>query len=101
MEYSADVQKLFLEFMLQDAVNYVRVQNIFNSENFDKSLRKAAAFMQEHATQHKTLPDRAQIKAVANVDLKPIEEMNDGHVSWFLDEFVKFTKRQELERAIL
>ena len=37
-EYSADLQKLFLEMMMQDAQNYVRVQNIFNAENFD-SLR--------------------------------------------------------------
>ena len=37
-EYSVDLQKLFLEMMLQDAQTYVRVQNIYNPENFDRSL---------------------------------------------------------------
>jgi hypothetical protein len=36
-EYSPDLQKLFLEMMMQDAQNYVRVQNIFNPENFDRA----------------------------------------------------------------
>ena len=38
-EYSPELQKLFLEMMLQDAQSYVRVQNIYNPENFDRSLR--------------------------------------------------------------
>ena len=41
-DYGLDVQKLFLEMMLQDAESYVRVQNIYNPENFDRSLRPAA-----------------------------------------------------------
>ena len=101
MQYTPDVQKLFLEFMLQDASLYIRVSNIFNPENFDKKVKRAAEFIDEHARQHQTLPDRTQIKAVAGVDFMPIDGINDGHVSWFLDEFEKFTRRQELERAIL
>jgi hypothetical protein len=31
--------------MLQDAESYVRVQNIYNPENFDRSLRPAAEFI--------------------------------------------------------
>jgi uncharacterized membrane protein YcaP (DUF421 family) len=46
------------------------------------------------------LPDRAQIRAVAQTELQPIEGVNDGHISWFLSEFEQFTRRQELERAI-
>ena len=34
-DYGLDVQRLFLEMMLQDAESYVRVQNIYNPENFD------------------------------------------------------------------
>ena len=37
-EYTADLQKLFLEMMLHDAQNFVRVQNIYNVDNFDRSL---------------------------------------------------------------
>ena len=100
-DYNNDVQKLFLEIMMQDAQSYVRVQNIFNEENFDKSLRSAAKFIREHTDNHKTLPDRRQIAAVTNVHLQEIPELNDGHLDWFMTEFEKFTRRQELERAIL
>jgi hypothetical protein len=34
-DYGLEVQRLFLEMMLQDASSYVRVQNIFNPDNFD------------------------------------------------------------------
>lgn len=101
MEFTADVQKLFLEFMIQDPSLFTRVSNIYNSDNFDKSLRRAAKFVADHATQHSTLPDRVQLKAVAGVDLQIIDGINDGHINWFLEEFENFTKRQELERAIL
>jgi replicative DNA helicase len=100
-DYSAEVQKLFLEIMMQDSQSYVRVQNIFNEENFDRSLRSAAKFIKEHCDKHKTLPDRRQIKAVTNVDLQEIPDINEGHFDWFLEEFEAFTRRQELERAIL
>jgi KaiC/GvpD/RAD55 family RecA-like ATPase len=100
-DYNLEVQKLFLEMMLQDAESYVRVQNIFNVENFDKSLRAAAKFIEEHSDRHKTLPDRVQIQAATGLRLEPIAEFNEGHQSWFMEEFEGFTKRQELERAIL
>lgn len=100
-EYSVDVQKLFLEMMLEDASSYVRVQNIYNPENFDRSLRPAAEFIMEHCNEHKTMPDRLQIKATTGVDLKAIPDLNEGHFDWFLGEFEGFTRRQELERAIL
>jgi len=47
-DYGLDVQRLFLEMMLQDAESYVRVQNIYNSENFDRSLRPVAEFIASH-----------------------------------------------------
>jgi len=100
-EYTPDLQKLFLEMMMQDAQNYVRVQNIFNAENFDRSLRDAAEFIKEHATKHSTMPTYEQLNAATHLDAKPIPEMAEGHNDWFLEEFESFTKRQELERAIL
>src|ERR1700693_1092304 len=99
--YNADVQKLFLEFIMQDPVLYTRVQNIFNPDNFDKTLRRVAKFIVTHADDHSVLPDKVQIKAVTGVQLDSIENMSDGHADWFLDEFEQFTRRQELERAIL
>jgi archaellum biogenesis ATPase FlaH len=100
-DYPVEVQRLFLEIMLQDAQSFVRVQNIYNEENFDRSLRSAAKFIKEHADKHKTLPDRRQVSAVTNISLEEIPELNDGHLDWFMEEFEGFTRRQELERAIL
>ena len=100
-EYTPDLQKLFLEMMMQDAQNYVRVQNIFNAENFDRSLRDAAKFIKEHCTKHSTMPTYEQLLATTGMEAKPIPDMVDGHNDWFLEEFEGFTRRNELERAIL
>ena len=100
-DYSPEVQQLFLEIMMHDAQSFLRVQNIFNSENFDKRLKQTAEFIYEHANEHKTLPGREQVLAVTGVTLQDIPEINEGHLDWFLQEFEGFTKRQELERAIL
>jgi KaiC/GvpD/RAD55 family RecA-like ATPase len=100
-EYTADLQKLFIEMMMQDASSYVRVQNIYNPDNFDRSLRAVAEFIKTHTDSHKTLPSYEQIKATTGVELKPVPELNEGHYDWFMQEFEGFTRRQELERAIL
>ena len=100
-EYNTDIQKLFLEMMLQDAETYVRVQNIYNPENFDRSLRTTAEFIKKHSDDHKTLPTRDQIKATTGVELRPVPDMIEGHYNWFLEEFEGFSRRNELERAIL
>ena len=100
-DYNVDVQRLFLEMMLEDSSSYIRVQNIYNPANFDKSLRPAAEFIKKHSDEHKAIPDRAQIAAVTGVKLSPIPDLTDGHHEWFMSEFEAFTKRQELERAIL
>ena len=80
---------------------YTRVSNIYNADNFDRSIKQAAKFIQEHAEKHTTLPDRVQVQAVGGVNLQPIEGINQGHIDWFLTEFENFTRRKELERAIL
>ena len=100
-EYSTDLQKLFLEMMMTDAQNFVRVQNIYNPDNFDRSVRETAKFIQQHSQDHKTLPTYDQIKAVTGVELKAVPDLSEGHTEWFLQEFEGFSKRQELERAIL
>ena len=100
-EYGIDVQRLFLEMMLQDASSYVRVQNIYNPENFDRSLRPAAEFIKKHSADYKTLPTVEQISASTGIKLVHTPDLNEGHFEWFMQEFESFTRRQELERAIL
>jgi KaiC/GvpD/RAD55 family RecA-like ATPase len=100
-EYSPEIQRLFLEMMLTDAQSYVRVQNIYNPENFDRSLRAVAEFVRTHSNDYKTLPTLEQIHAVTGVELKPLPDTVAGHHDWFMMEFEGFTRRMELERAIL
>ena len=100
-DYGVEVQRLFLEMILQDAESYVRVQNIYNPDNFDRSIRAAAEFVKQHSADHGTLPSATQIAATTGIKLQKLDEFNDGHQAWFLEEFESFTKRQELERAIL
>ena len=99
--FDAGIQKFFLEMMLADSQCYVRVQNIYNPDNFDRSLKSAAEFIMEHGQKYSTMPTLEQINAVARVDLQPVPGINEDHTNWFMDEFENFTKQKELERAIL
>ena len=101
VEYTPEVQTLFLRMMLTNAELYTRVANIMNAANFDKTLRPVAEMFKEHGEKYNVLPDASQIKALTGQDIETIPELNEGHYQWFLDEFEKFTKKQELERAIL
>ena len=87
--------------MLTNAELYTRVMNIMNPQNFEKSLRPVAEFMTEYSEKYSLLPDAAQIKATTGVDIELIDDFSDKHTEWFLAEFESFTKRQELESAIL
>jgi KaiC/GvpD/RAD55 family RecA-like ATPase len=100
-EYTADLQKLFLEMMVASPESYVRVQNIFNVENFDRSMREPAKFIKEHADKHKLLPTIELVNAACSTELKPTTGLEKAHFDWFMEEFEGFAKRKELERAIL
>ena len=100
-EYNIEVQKVFLQMMVTNAELYTRVMNIMNAKNFDKSLQQVASFMVEHCQKYNTMPEPIQIKASTGVAIDIVPEFDEGHYEWFLEEFEAFTKRQELERAIL
>lgn len=87
--------------MVTNAELFVRVNNIFNAENFDRRLRPVAEFMREHSDSYKILPDSTQIKATTGETIDPVADLDEGHYEWFMSEFESFTRRQELERAIM
>jgi len=95
------VQELFLRMMITNAELFVRITNIFNPENFDRRLRPVAEFMLDHSSKYKLLPDPTQIKATTGVPIEPVDDLQEEHYEWFLSEFESFTRRQELERAIM
>ena len=98
---SVEVQKLYLSFILSSGNLYTRIQNIYNPLNFDITLQKAAKFIQDHTQQYNAIPTVEQINAIAGADFELLGNFVDSHEDWFLDEFENFTKREELERAIM
>ena len=100
-DYNYEVQAVFLRMMVSNAELYTRVMNIMNAENFDRKLRPVAEFIISHTEKYNVMPEPVQIKAVTDITIDKIEEFDEGHYEWFLEEFEAFTKRQELERAIL
>ena len=100
-EYSEDLQKLFLEMMIDSPESYVRVQNIYNVENFNRSLKSAAKFIKEHADKHKAMPTVEQVNATCATTFIKTTDLKEEHYDWFIEEFEGFSKRKELERAIL
>ena len=100
-DYTIEFQKLFLELMVHDHGLFSRVQNIYNPENFDKSLREAADFIGEYAQEYNGLPSIQVLEGATGLQLQPVENYDDTHSEWFLDEFEQFTRKEELSRAVL
>ena len=100
-DFNLGIQTLFLRMMVTDSELYTRVMNIMNPDNFDRTLRPAARFLIDHTNKYNVMPDPIQIKATTGIEIEEVEGLDDGHHEWFLEEFESFTKRQELERAIL
>jgi replicative DNA helicase len=100
-KYSVDLQKLFLEIMLADAQSFVRVQNIYDPTNFDKSLRSASQYIQDYSEKYSSLPTIEQIKAGTGIALQKIDTIDESMINWFMDEFESFTRHETLLKVIL
>lgn len=100
--YSVDLQKLFLEFLVQDQDLFVRVNNITDPIYFDKTLRNAVEFVRSHAAEYGAQPTPEQVKAMTGVEISTIgDKVDERHKEWFVDEYEKFCKHKALEGAIL
>lgn len=98
--YSYDIQRLYLEMFMSDAVTFVRCQNIFDPENFDRKLQDTAAFIQAYVDQYKVMPESSIVNASCNIDLKPVS-LPEENYEWLMNEFEQFSRHKGLERAIL
>ncbi len=101
MEYTKDLQKLFLEMFLADAESFVRAQNIFMYRHYDAHLRDAAKFIYDYAQEYKTLPEVDMVNAKTGAELQSAADIDPKHFDWFLDEYERFARHKELEMAIL
>jgi len=68
---------------------------------FNRKYREAVEFLKEHANKYNSIPTLEQLEAVNGLDLKPVEDVHESHMSWFMDEFETFCRHKALEKAIL
>ena len=99
--YDFEVQKVYLEMMLNDAETFVRCQGIFDHTLFDRKLQDAAQFINEYTKQYSVMPDYETVNASCRTDLKKPQDIKEGHMQWLMDDFESFTRHKALERAII
>ena len=100
-DYGEDIQELFLRFLVTDPDVFVRVNNIVQPYMFNRKYREAVEFLKEHANKYNSIPTLEQLEAVNGLDLKPVEDVHESHMNWFMDEFETFCRHKALEKAIL
>ena len=98
--YNYDVQKLYLEMFMSDAVTFVRCSNIFDPENFDRKLQDTAEFIKKYVDEYKVMPEASIVNASCGIDLNPVT-LPEENYSWLMNEFEQFSRHKGLERAIL
>jgi KaiC/GvpD/RAD55 family RecA-like ATPase len=99
--YSADMQRLYLEMFLSDAETFVRCQNIFDPENFDRKLKDAATFINEYVDNYKVMPQLDIVNTSCGTEFKDVTGLPIENYDWLLDEFEQFSRHKALERAII
>lgn len=98
--YSFEIQKLYLEMFMSDAETFVRCQNIFDPENFDRKLQESAKFITEYVNEYKIMPEASIVNASCSTDFNPAQLPQENY-SWLMNEFEQFSRHKGLERAIL
>jgi len=98
--YNFDMQKLYLEMFLSDAETFIRCQNIFDPENFDRKLQDVAKFVTEYVDKYKVMPEVQIVNSACSSELQTLSLPKENY-DWLMDEFENFSRHKGLERAIL
>ena len=98
--YNLDTQRLYLEMFLSDAETFIRCQNIFDPENFDRRLHAVADFINQYVDEYKVMPEVKIVNATCGTDLEAISLPRENY-EWLMDDFERFSRHKGLERAIL
>ena len=101
-DYSTDLQKLYIEFLLADKDLFVRCNAILKSSYFDRQFRDTVDFIKKHVEEYSDVPMLEQVNAVSAIGATDVKAtMTDEHKNWFMDEIEKFCRHKALEAAIL
>lgn len=98
--YNAEIQKLYLEMFLSDAETFVRCQNIFDPENFDRKFQDSAKFINDYVDKYKIMPEVSIVNSATESDFAAVNLPTQNY-TWLMDEFENFSRHKSLERAIL
>ena len=98
--YTAEMQKLYLEMFLSDAETFARCQNIFDPLNFDQRFQDTAAFITKYVDDYKVMPEVTIVNASCRSELQSIQLPRENY-DWLMDEFENFSRHKGLERAII
>jgi archaellum biogenesis ATPase FlaH len=98
--YTAEMQKLYLEMFLSDAETFVRCQNIFDPLNFDQRYQDIAAFITKYVDDYKVMPEVPIVNATCRSELQSLQLPKENY-EWLMDEFENFSRHKGLERAII
>lgn len=100
--YDEDVQKLYITFMLRDAVGFALSQNIIKPDYFEDFLKPTVRFIMAHADEYKILPTPAQVQATTKYEVLNIDEPEVvNQRQWFLDAIEGFCRHKALELIVL
>lgn len=100
-EYTDDVQRLFLQFLISDHDLYARCQNIVKPEFFNRKFSKPLNLLISHSKDYNAVPTIEQFNAVSEEKFDIIPNITPDHQNWFMDEFETFCRRKALEKAII
>ena len=101
-DYSTELQKLYIDFLLADKDLFVRCNAILESSYFDRQFRDTVDFIKKHVEEYSDIPMLEQVNAVGNIGASDVRAtMTDEHRNWFMDNFEQFCRHKALEAAIL
>lgn len=99
-DYSAEIQKVLIQFMLSDPSAYVRCQNIVRPQYWEENLRPAVRYIQKFAEEYRVLPTPEQVEAEAGVKIEKINDIKEQHTEWFLTTVEDFCKHKAMEELV-
>ena len=97
-DYSTELQKLYIDFLLADKDLFVRCNAILESSYFDRQFRDTVDFIKKHVEEYSDVPEQVMQWATLGNDNRAI--MTDEHKNLSLDNFEQF-RHKALEAAIL
>jgi len=100
-DYGFDVQRLYIEMMLQDAETFVRCQGIWNPDLFDKKLQTSAKFINDYVEEHRVMPTVSIVNAATSQVFGEHANLKAEHYDWLMNDFETFVRHKSLEKAIL